>query len=97
MIFTFSEMDTCIQKAEQAYEKMLYREALKEGFYEFQATRDKYREVSLDGMHKDLVLRYIEVITTFLDYYFTLKTGFIQVSDFKVLLNIVSSPEVDIF
>ena len=90
-------MDTCIQKAEQAYEKMLYREALKEGFYEFQATRDKYREVSLDGMHKDLVLRYIEVITTFLDYYFTLKTGFIHVSDFKVLLNIVSSPEVDIF
>ena len=90
-------MDTCIQKAEQAYEKMLYREALKEGFYEFQATRDKYREVSLDGMHKDLVLRYIEVITTFLDYCFTLKTGLIQVSDFKVLLNIVSSPEVDIF
>jgi len=55
------EMDVCIKNAEQAYEKMLYREALKTGFFDFQATRDKYRDVSLDGMHKDLVLKYIEL------------------------------------
>jgi len=55
------EMDICIKNAEQAYEKMLYREALKTGFFDFQATRDKYRDVSLDGMHKDLVLKYIEL------------------------------------
>lgn len=94
-------MDTCVRKAEQAYEKMLYREALKEGFYEFQATRDKYRDVSLDCMHKDLVLRYIEVMTTFLDYYYNLFSSKIRFrtifSDFKVPLNIVSSPNVDIF
>lgn len=94
-------MDTCVRKAEQAYEKMLYREALKEGFYEFQATRDKYRDVSLDCMHKDLVLRYIEVMTTLLDYCYNLFSSKIRFhtifSDFKVPLNIVSSPNVDIF
>lgn len=37
---------------------MLFKEALRTGFFEFQATRDKYRELSLlDGMHVDLILR----------------------------------------
>jgi len=40
---------------------MQFREALKSGLFEFQTLRDKYRELSLDGMHKDLVLKYIEV------------------------------------
>lgn len=40
---------------------MLFREGLKTGLFEFQAFRDKYRELSLDGMHKDLVFKYIEV------------------------------------
>lgn len=37
--------------------------ALKAGFYEFQAARDQYREACTAaniGMHKELVLRFIE-------------------------------------
>lgn len=59
-------MNVLIKKTEEAYDKMLYREALKTGFFEFQAARDKYRDVSLDGMHVDLVSKYIEVT----NYYF---------------------------
>ena len=50
-----------INKTEEAYEKMQFREGLKSGLFEFQALRYKYRELSLDGMHKDLVMKYIEV------------------------------------
>ena len=39
-----------------------YKEALKFGFYDFQSTRDWYREVTTDvGMHRDLVLYWIRV------------------------------------
>jgi leucyl-tRNA synthetase len=40
---------------------MLYREVVKSGFFEFQAARDRYREMSTEGMHRDLVFRFIEV------------------------------------
>ncbi|ENN81270.1 hypothetical protein YQE_02322, partial [Dendroctonus ponderosae] len=41
---------------------MLFKEALRTGFFELQAARDKYRELSLlDNMQVDLVLRFIEV------------------------------------
>ena len=59
-------MDIAVRNTEQAYEKLIYREALKVGFFELQASRDKYREVSLDGMHKDLILKYIEVGVAYL-------------------------------
>jgi len=55
-----SEMNRCIKNSDEAYEKMLYREALKNGFFELQAARDRYRELALDGLHRDLILRYIE-------------------------------------
>jgi len=55
------EMNLAITQTQQAYSKMLYREALKVGFFEFQAARDKYRELCVDGMHKDLVYKYIEI------------------------------------
>jgi len=55
-----SEMNRCILNSDEAYGKMLYREALKNGFFELQAARDRYREVSLDGIHRDLTLKYIE-------------------------------------
>jgi leucyl-tRNA synthetase len=39
-----------------------YKEALKFGFYDFQSTRDWYREVTTDvGMHRDLVLYWIRM------------------------------------
>jgi leucyl-tRNA synthetase len=53
------EMNLAIRDCEAAYEKMQYREALKLGFFQLQASRDKYRELSIDGMHKDLVMKYI--------------------------------------
>jgi len=55
-----SEINQCVKNSDDAYSKMLYREALKTGFFELQAARDRYRELSLDGMHKDLIVKYIE-------------------------------------
>eukprot|EP00795_Rhopilema_esculentum_P000827 gene827-10569_t len=56
-----SEINLAIKQTEKNYEKMHYREALKTGFFELQAARDKYRELCMNGMHRDLVFRYIEV------------------------------------
>lgn len=63
--FVCSEINLAIQQTERNYEKTHYREALKTGFFEFQAARDKYREVCMSGMHRDLVFRYIEVSLNF--------------------------------
>ncbi|RXN26704.1 leucine--tRNA cytoplasmic [Labeo rohita] len=52
-----SEMNSSIIKTEQHYERMMYKEALKSGFFEFQ---DKYRELAIEGMHRDLVFQFIE-------------------------------------
>ncbi|KAF7287224.1 hypothetical protein GWI33_002043 [Rhynchophorus ferrugineus] len=57
-----SEINMKIKETDEFYNKMLFKEALRTGFFELQATRDKYRELSLlDGMHVDLILRFIEV------------------------------------
>ena len=61
LVIFLSEINLAIQLTEKNYEKMQYREALKTGFFEFQAARDKYRELCMNGMHKDLIFRYIEV------------------------------------
>uniref|UniRef100_A0A3Q3X7W3 leucine--tRNA ligase n=1 Tax=Mola mola TaxID=94237 RepID=A0A3Q3X7W3_MOLML len=55
-----SEMNAGILKTEQHYERMMYKEALKSGFFEFQAAKDKYRELAIEGMHRDLVFQFIE-------------------------------------
>ncbi|XP_063236573.1 leucine--tRNA ligase, cytoplasmic [Bacillus rossius redtenbacheri] len=57
-----SEMNLKIAEAEENYGRMLFKEALRTGFYELQAARDKYRELSLvTGMHGELVDRFLEV------------------------------------
>uniref|UniRef100_A0A1B6DI73 leucine--tRNA ligase n=1 Tax=Clastoptera arizonana TaxID=38151 RepID=A0A1B6DI73_9HEMI len=58
-----SEMNLKIKETDDNYNKMLFKEALRTGFFEMQATRDKYRELSqvVGGMHRDLVLRFIEL------------------------------------
>ncbi|XP_075065776.1 leucine--tRNA ligase, cytoplasmic [Mixophyes fleayi] len=61
-----SEMNAGIMKTEQNYDKMMFKEALKTGFFEFQATKDKYRELAIEGMHRDLVFRFIETQTLLL-------------------------------
>lgn len=53
-------MNSGIIKTDQHYERMMYKEALKSGFFEFQAAKDKYRELAIEGMHKDLVFQFIE-------------------------------------
>ncbi|XP_016307030.1 leucine--tRNA ligase, cytoplasmic-like [Sinocyclocheilus anshuiensis] len=55
-----SEMNSSIIKTEQHFERMMYKEALKSGFFEFQAAKDKYRELAIEGMHRDLVFQFIE-------------------------------------
>lgn len=83
-------MNAAILKTEQHYERMMFKEALKTGFFEFQvgpsvrvahrwpllppcwttpvtvrlcvqALKDRYRELSLEGlMHRDLVFLFIQ-------------------------------------
>ncbi|KAM8974469.1 leucine--tRNA ligase, cytoplasmic [Pelodytes ibericus] len=61
-----SEINAGIEKTEQNYEKMMFKEALKTGFFEFQAAKDKYRELAIEGMHRDLVFQFIEIQTLLL-------------------------------
>ncbi|KAG8128680.1 hypothetical protein E2320_015510 [Naja naja] len=61
-----SEMNAGIIKTEQNYEKMMFKEALKTGFFEFQAAKDKYRELAVEGMHRELVFQFIESQTLLL-------------------------------
>ncbi|KAM6148897.1 leucine--tRNA ligase, cytoplasmic [Erethizon dorsatum] len=56
-----SEMNAGIIKTDQNYEKMMFKEALKTGFFEFQAAKDKYRELAIEGMHRGLAFRFMEV------------------------------------
>ncbi|XP_067950073.1 leucine--tRNA ligase, cytoplasmic-like [Watersipora subatra] len=55
-----SEINHGITETKAHYEKLLFKEALKTGFFEFQAARDKYRDLSQNDMHRDLVIRFIE-------------------------------------
>lgn len=57
-----SEINLKIKETGEFYEKMLFKEALRTGFFELQAVRDKYRELTvLEGMNADLILHFIEV------------------------------------
>lgn len=56
-----NDMDHYIQLTSENYGQMMFKEALRTGFFEYQAARDKYRELCvLRGMHRDLVFRFIE-------------------------------------
>lgn len=58
-----NEMNQLIEQAFEQYSATNYKAALKYALFDFQIARDYYREStsSTIGMHKDLVLRYIEV------------------------------------
>ncbi|KRT82169.1 tRNA synthetase, partial [Oryctes borbonicus] len=50
-----------VRETDDFYNKMLFKDALRTGFFELQAARDKYINLSaLDGLNKDLILNYIE-------------------------------------
>ncbi|GAB6023880.1 Leucine--tRNA ligase, cytoplasmic [Chamberlinius hualienensis] len=55
-----NQMNQKIQETAENYDKMMFKEALRTGLFEYQAIRDQYREIAVNGMHKDLVLKFIE-------------------------------------
>ncbi|KAJ1908902.1 cytosolic leucyl tRNA synthetase [Tieghemiomyces parasiticus] len=58
------EMIQLVHQTRAAYEGMMYKDALKYGFYEFQAARDHYREATAHGaagMHRDLIAQFVEL------------------------------------
>ena len=70
----YAEMSRLVQQAEKNYSGMLYREALKSGYYDLQNARGEYRKATTgqgqgpsdtsekyEGMHVDLVVKFIEV------------------------------------
>lgn len=55
-----SEMNLKTKQTDENYKKMLFKEALRTGFFELQLARDKYRELcGAEGMHVDLVFEFI--------------------------------------
>ena len=49
-------------KRVQAYEGLMFREALKAGWYDLLLARDAYRvAVGEHGLHRDMVARFLEV------------------------------------
>ncbi|KAJ4461743.1 putative Leucine--tRNA ligase [Paratrimastix pyriformis] len=57
-----AQINRAIEQATYAYSRMLFREALRVGFYELQVARDAYRQALGErGMRADLVRRFVEV------------------------------------
>uniref|UniRef100_A0A146LKH8 leucine--tRNA ligase n=1 Tax=Lygus hesperus TaxID=30085 RepID=A0A146LKH8_LYGHE len=55
-----SEINLKINETEDNFEKLLFKDALRTGFFEMQAIRDKYRELTSNiGMHCDLLFKFI--------------------------------------
>ena len=52
-----------VKQCEGAYEGMMFRGAVKAGFYDLQASRGRYREMTAagDGMNWQLLKRFIKV------------------------------------
>lgn len=62
-----NDINLKIQETDANYEKMLYKEALKTGFFELQLCISRYREFcGQQGMHRGLLERFIEVQTLLL-------------------------------
>lgn len=60
-------MNRYISSTRSHYENMMFKEALKDGFFEYQDLRLKYRDLCGDlGMHKELTLRFIYTQTVIL-------------------------------
>uniref|UniRef100_A0A7G3ARE6 leucine--tRNA ligase n=1 Tax=Lutzomyia longipalpis TaxID=7200 RepID=A0A7G3ARE6_LUTLO len=55
-----SEMHLKTRETDANYRRMLFKDALRTGFFEFQSARDKYRELcGANGMHVELVFEFI--------------------------------------
>ncbi|XP_010458258.1 PREDICTED: leucine--tRNA ligase, cytoplasmic [Camelina sativa] len=63
-----NDMNIAIRLTEKAYKDCLFREALKNGFYDLQAARDEYRlSCGHGGMNHDLVLTFMDVQTRLIE------------------------------
>ncbi|KAF2617521.1 hypothetical protein F2Q68_00040567, partial [Brassica cretica] len=60
-----NDMNIAIKLTEKAYKDCLFREALKNGFYDLQAARDEYRLSC--GMNHDLILTFMDVQTRLIE------------------------------
>ena len=58
-----NEINHAIRLTDEHYEKILFHEVLKTGFYNLQTSRDRYRDITAtgDGMNWHLLQRFIEV------------------------------------
>ena len=66
-----NHINRAIELADKAFSRMMFREALKVGFFDLQLAKDRYREMATasthsPGMHRDLLFRFIEVQTQLL-------------------------------
>eukprot|EP00252_Welwitschia_mirabilis_P016916 TRINITY_DN37672_c0_g1_i1.p1 TRINITY_DN37672_c0_g1~~TRINITY_DN37672_c0_g1_i1.p1 ORF type:complete len:1138 (+),score=208.54 TRINITY_DN37672_c0_g1_i1:127-3540(+) len=59
-----NEINIAVSVTEGNYKSMMFREALKTGFFDLQAARDEYRlSCGLMGMNRDLLWRFMDVQT----------------------------------
>ncbi|EPQ29440.1 uncharacterized protein PFL1_03195 [Pseudozyma flocculosa PF-1] len=57
-----NQINSLLRQTTECYDRALYKDAMKYGFYELQTARDLYREATSDvGMHAELVSRWIRV------------------------------------
>eukprot|EP01100_Stratorugosa_tubuloviscum_P003829 TRINITY_DN1930_c0_g2_i1.p1 TRINITY_DN1930_c0_g2~~TRINITY_DN1930_c0_g2_i1.p1 ORF type:complete len:1079 (-),score=561.16 TRINITY_DN1930_c0_g2_i1:2391-5627(-) len=61
-----NSINKAIAETEFHFTKSNFRDALKSGFYDFQAARDTYRLVAGKNMNKNLIMRFIEIQTLLL-------------------------------
>ncbi|KAK9826880.1 hypothetical protein WJX81_003148 [Elliptochloris bilobata] len=62
-----NEMNVAVAATRQAYEGLMFREALKAGWYDLLLARDAYRVAAGERrLHRDLVARFLEVSTLLL-------------------------------
>ena len=60
-------MRKAVRESDAAYSKLLFKDALKVGFFEFQTVLNKYRELcGPEGMHRQLIRKFIETQTLIL-------------------------------
>ncbi|WZY97330.1 hypothetical protein YC2023_069659 [Brassica napus] len=63
-----NDMNIAIRLTEKAYKDCLFREALKNGFYDLQAARDEYRlSCGIGGMNHDLIMTFMDVQTRLIE------------------------------
>ncbi|KAK9161538.1 hypothetical protein Syun_007879 [Stephania yunnanensis] len=59
-----NEINIAVTLTEQHFNEYMFREALKVGFYDFQAARDEYRfSCGVGGMNRDLLWRFMDAQT----------------------------------